>query len=379
MRDPPIPIAKPYVGPEEEAAVAEVLRSGWLTQGPKVAAFEQALAAYVGAPHAVAVSSCTTALHLTFVALGLGAGDEVVCPSLSFIATANAIVHAGAQPVFADVDARTLNVTAETVAERIGPRTRAILAVHQIGMPADLDELSQLAASRGLILVEDAACAIGAKYRDARVGRPHGVAACFSFHPRKILTTGEGGMITTADGALAERLRRLRHHGMTISDLDRHRAVGRSLRESYVEVGYNFRMSDLQAAVGIVQLGRLEDMLARRRAQVARYRQLLSTVRALAMEPEPDDRVPSHQSVVVRVLDGGRARRDAIVDRLMAAGIGVRPGLMAAHLQPPYAARGVALPVTEALTDELLMLPAFHEMTDAQQDRVVAALQADRD
>jgi perosamine synthetase len=362
-----IPIARPFVGVEEEAAVADVLRSGWLTQGPRVAEFEAAFAAYVGAPHAVAVTSCTTALHLTLVALGVGPGDEVVCPSLSFIATANAIVHAGARPVFADVDERSLNLTAATVEPLLGPRCKAILAVHQVGVPADLDELGELLRARGVALVEDAACAVGATYHGARVGRPHGVAACFSFHPRKILTTGEGGMITTADGELAARLRRLRHHGMSVSDLERHRARG-YVQETYLEVGYNYRMSDLQAAVGVVQLGRLDAMLARRRAQAERYRRAFD---GSPVEPPQaaGDREPNFQSYVVRVRGG----RDRFVEAMIAAGVSARPGVMAAHRAPPYAALGVSLPITEALADECVVLPLYHELGDADQDRVIEA------
>lgn len=373
MSEPVIPIAKPFFGPEEEAAVAAVLRSGWVTQGPRVAEFERAFAAYVGAPHAVAMSSCTTALHATLVALGIGAGDEVICPSLSFIATANAIVHAGARPVFAEVDERTFNLAPEAVERAIGPRTRAILAVHQVGLPCDLDELGEIARARGLFLVEDAACAVGATYKGARIGRPHGVAACFSFHPRKILTCGEGGMVTTADAALAERLRRLRHHGMTISDLDRHQAQGRYVRETYVEVGYNYRMTDLQAAVGLVQLRRLDDMLARRRALAARYTELLADVPQIEPPYAPPDRAPNFQSYVIRLRGAGRATRDAAIDRLLAAGVTTRPGIMCAHREPPYSSAG-PLPVTEAVGDETLALPLFHQLREADQQRVGDAI-----
>ncbi len=374
MAVPTIPIARPWFGAEEEAAVAEVLRSGWVTQGPRVAEFEAAFAAYVGAPHAVALSSCTTALHATLLALGIGAGDEVICPSLSFIATANAIAHTGARPVFADVDERTFNLLPAAVERAIGPRTKGILAVHQVGLPCELDDLAQLARTRGLVLVEDAACAIGSTYRGARIGRPHGAAACFSFHPRKILTCGEGGMVTTASAELAERLRRLRHHGMTVSDLDRHRARGSYLRESYVEIGFNFRLTDLQAAIGLVQLRRLDAMLARRRALAARYQVLLRDVPAVEPPWSPADREHNYQSYVVRLRGGGRARRDAALDALVAAGIGARPGVMSAHREPPYAAERVELPVTTAIADETLALPLFHEMTEAQQDEVVRAL-----
>ena len=198
-----IPVALPFVGSEEETAVLQVLRSGWLTQGPRVAEFEKQFAEYVGAKHAIAVSSCTTALHLAMVAAGVSAGDEVICPSLSFIATANSIRYVGATPVFVDIDPATFNLDPNRVEEAITPRTKAILVVHQIGLPAALTEILEIARRRNLTVIEDAACAIGSAYQGQRVGLPHAFMACFSFHPRKILTTGEGGMITTSDENVA--------------------------------------------------------------------------------------------------------------------------------------------------------------------------------
>ena len=338
-----IPIARPFFGAEEEAAAAEVLRSRWVGQGPKVAEFERAFAEYVGAPHAVATSSCTTALHMTLAALGIGDGHEVICPSLSFIATANSIVHAGAKPVFAEVDQRTFNLMPGKLP--IGPRTKAILLVHQIGLPANLEEFEKIARAHKLHLIEDAACAVGATYRGTRIGKPVGVAACFSFHPRKIISTGEGGMITTADADLADRLRSLRNHG-----------------DPYDRIGWNYRMTDLQAAIGIVQLGRLDSMLARRRSLAARYSESLAKVADVPVVPS--DREHAFQSYVIRVRDRGR-----IMAQLEAAGIQTRIGLMAAHLQPLY--RGVSLPVSERLAAELLALPLYHELAEADQDRVI--------
>jgi perosamine synthetase len=361
MRATPIPIARPFVGEEEETAAREVLRSGWLMQGPKVAEFEQAFAARVGASEAVAVSSGTTAIALALIALGVAAGDEVICPSLSFIATANAIVHAGAKPVFADVDPRTLNLDPESVRVAITPRTRAILAVHQLGLPAELDALLALSRERGLILVEDAACAIGASYHNLPIGRPHGAAACFSFHPRKILTTGEGGMITTADPALAARLRALRNHGLDGG--------------AYPAVGFNARMTDLQAAIGRVQLGRLDAFLESRRAQAARYQAALASVAGVALFEPPADRAPNFQSYVVRVR-AGRKARDQVMATLAGEGIATRPGVMAAHREPAHAGFATAaLPHTERAADETLALPIFFQLTGEEQDQVIAALE----
>ena len=334
--------------------MVEVLRSGWVMQGPRALAFERAFAAYVGAPHAVAVSSGTAAIHLALVAAGIGAGDEVICPSLSFIATANAIVHAGARPVFAEVDERTYNLTADTVAARIGKRVKAILAVHQVGLPAELDALRALADERRVVLIEDAACAVGSSYRGRRIGAPHGLAACFSFHPRKVLTCGEGGMVTTADAHLAARVRALRQHGQTKRGYD---------------FGYNFRMTDLQAAIGLVQLGKLDAMLLLRRAQAKRYDEALPS----GMAPfVPAGGAPNYQSYVIRA----RGNRDALVSALDQAGIATRPGIMASHLCPPFDATRVDLRLTESLAAETLALPLYHQMTDDDQDRVVAAIRS---
>ena len=234
-----IPITRPSLGEEEVAAVADVIRSGWLTQGKRVEEFEQAVAHYVGAEHAVAVSNCTSALHLALVAAGVGHGDEVICPSFSFIATANAIVHAGAVPVFVDIDPRTYNIDATSVERAITERTSAIVPVDQIGLAADLRYIRELAHFHNLAIVEDAAPALGATVDAERVGSRSDLT-CFSFHPRKSITTGEGGMITTADGDVAAHLRRLRSHGASTSDLMRH-ASGTDELEPYAELGFNYR------------------------------------------------------------------------------------------------------------------------------------------
>lgn len=368
-----IPVMIPWLGEEEARAASEAVLSGWVAQGPRVAAFEQAFAERVGAEHGVAVSSCTTALHLSLVALGLGPADEVVVPSLSFIATANAVRYVGAEPVFADVDLATGNLTVATVDAVRTARTRAVLAVHQGGAPADVHALRAACADWDLPLVEDAACAIGSSVGGKPVG--HGaLIAAWSFHPRKLVTTGEGGMITTDDAEWAARLRRLREHGMSASAAERH-ASNKPVLESYLEVGYNYRMTDVQAAIGLVQLGRLEAMIARRRELAARYDTLLHDVPGLTPVRDPAHGQSNFQSYWVLLDEDFPVGRDDLLAALAAAGISARRGIMAAHLEPAYADHPRApLPVTERITHDSLILPLFHTMTEAQQDRVVAAL-----
>jgi perosamine synthetase len=371
-----IPVARPFFGPEEEEAVAEVLRSGWVSQGPRVAAFEERFAAYVGAEHAIAVSSCTTALHLALVASSLGTGDEVLCPSLSFIATANAIAYVGARPVFIDIDPETYNLNPGRIAEAMTPRTRAILVVHQVGLPAALDDILAIANRHGLLVLEDAACAVGAEYRGQRIGAPHTRLACFSFHPRKILVTGEGGMITTGDARLAARLRRLRQHGMSTSDLARHSASA-VIFETYDELGYNYRMTDLQATVGLVQLGRLPDFLTRRRYLAARYSERLARLGWLLVPKEPEGCRHTFQSYVVRLAPGAPITRDALMQGLLQRGISTRRGIMAIHREAPYQDPCWAerLPETEATTQQTIILPLFHQMTEDEQDYVIECIE----
>ena len=372
-----IPIARPFVGEEEEHAVLRVLRSGWLSQGPRVAEFETRFAEFVGAKHAVAVSSCTTALHLALVAAGIGAGDEVLCPSLSFIATANSIRYLGATPIFVDVDPDTFNLDPTRVEEAITTRTRAILAVHQIGLPAALNELLDIARRRNLVLIEDAACAIGSEYQDRKIGMPHSFMACFSFHPRKILTTGEGGMMTTSDETIAARLRRLRQHAMSTSDLARHNSKS-VVTEVYDEVGYNYRMTDLQAAVGLVQLDRLEGFLTRRRALASRYSEELKSIAWLKTPVQPAGYRHNYQSYMLRVLPDAPISRDDLMQRMLERGISTRRGIMSSHREPPYvdAKWSKLLKNSEAVTDQCMILPLFHQMTEQEQSEVIEAIRA---
>lgn len=371
-----IPVAKPSFGVDEENGVLEVLRSGWVSQGPRVAEFERKFADYVGAADAVAVSSCTTALHLALVAAGIQPGDEVLCPSLSFIATANAIVNAGGTPVFVDIDRATYNIDPNCIESAITPRTKAILIVHQIGLPAAIDEITSVAEKHGLMLIEDAACAIGAEYHGQRIGQPHSLMACFSFHPRKILTTGEGGMITSADLELTARLRKLRQHAMSLSDVARHNSM-QVVTESYDEVGYNFRMTDLQAAVGIAQLASLDKMIARRRELAQRYTDRLFAIPWLRVPFQPAESLANFQSYMVALTTESPIGRDDLMQKLLDLGISSRRGIMAIHREKPYRNEKweQSLPVTNLVTDSTLVLPLFHAMEFSEQDYVIECLE----
>lgn len=370
-----INVMQPWLGPEEAAAVTEVLASGWIAQGPKVAEFERAFADRMQVAHAVAVSSCTTGLHLALLVAGVQPGDDVVVPSFSFIATANAAVYAGARPVFADVDTTTGNLTAETVEAALTDRTRAVVAVDQGGVPVDLDAIRAVCDPRGIKVVEDAACGAGSTYH----GRPVGVGAdvtAWSFHPRKLVTTGEGGMVTTDNADWATRARRLREHAMSVSAADRHGKV-LAPQEEYAEVGFNYRMTDVQAAIGIVQLGKLDEMVARRREIAAVYAKHIAEIPGLRAVKDPSWGTSNFQSFWVEVEEGFPLDREELLAHLADADISARRGIMASHVQPAYRDRDTgdaSLPVTEHLTAHTLILPVFHTMSDSDQARVVEAL-----
>jgi dTDP-4-amino-4,6-dideoxygalactose transaminase len=375
-----IPVARPWMGEEEAAAARRAIVSGWVTQGPEVAAFEQEFAAWVGAPHACAVSSCTTALHLALLAVGVGPGDEVVTVSHSFVATANAVRYCGAVPVFVDIEPDTLNIDPTLVEPALSPRTRAILCVHQLGMPCDVAALSAIARARRIPLVEDAACAIGSEVRMEGgwqcVGRPHGDVACFSFHPRKLLSTGDGGMLTTARADLDARFRLLRQHGMTVPDTVRH-ASAVVVSEEYGVVGYNYRLTDIQAAIGREQLKRLPAMVQRRRELAARYIDALRAIDGVRVTREPVWARTNWQSFAVR-LDPALDQRD-VMQQLLDEGIATRRGVMNAHREPAYAGGAwrstpAGLRHSEQAQDATILLPLYHQLTYEDQDRVVDAL-----
>ena len=379
MAVPTIPIIKPLMDEAEADAARRVILSGWVTQGPEVAAFEKEFCAFTGAPYACAVSNCTTALHLALLVAGVKAGDEVITVSHSYIATANAVTYCGARPVFVDIDRDTFNIDPEAVVAAITPRTRALLVVHQMGLPCDLARLSEIAAAHGLRLIEDAACAIGSEILHEgdwrRIGRPQGDVACFSFHPRKVMSTGDGGMLTTRDPEMDRQFRLLRQHGMSVPDLARHGAA-QVVFEEHPVIGYNYRMTDIQAAVGRVQLTRLPDIVARRRALASRYTALLADANGLRPPSEPAWARSNWQSYCVRLPEGADQR--SVMQHMLDAGIATRRGIMCSHREAAYRTDDYAgrLPRSEAAQDGSIILPLFHQMTDAEQERVVAELKA---
>jgi perosamine synthetase len=392
-----IPIVRPGLGEAEVEAVAAVIRSGWIAQGPEVAAFEHDLAQAVGAPYAVAVSNCTTALELCLRALGIGLDDDVVTVSHSFIATANAVVAVGARPIFVDIDPATFSMDASLLEAVLTPKTRAILCVHQLGFPCALPAILAIADRNKLPVIEDAACAIGSEIQIEgtwqRIGRPHGLAACFSFHPRKVITTGDGGMITTADKALADRLRLLRQHAMAAGSTLR-RENQRVVFESFVEPAYNFRMTDMQAALARPQLARLDAIIATRRALAERYREALDGHAWLAPPQEPTWMRANFQSYPLRMRPDCRPSQVAIMQHLLDRGVASRRGVGNAHSEPAYQGidwscgpapcdtqahregRCHRLGQSEEARDRTILIPLFHGMTEAEQAHVIAALRS---
>jgi perosamine synthetase len=372
-----IPIAMPLLGDAEAEAAHRAVLSGWVSQGPEVAAFEREFATSVGASHACAVSNCTTALHLALLAVGVGLGDEVITASHSFIATANSIRYCGANPVFVDIDPLTYNIDPQQVAEAVTGRTRAILAIHQMGMPCDLHALMAVASRHDIALIEDAACAAGSQVQLNRqweqIGKPHGHIACFSFHPRKVITTGEGGMLTTSNPEFDHKFRLSRQHGMSIPDTVRHGSQQVTF-EDYLLVGYNYRMTDIQAAVGRKQLERLPDLISRRRALAARYAELLGNIKGLGLPVEPDWARSNWQSYCVRLPN--RVDQKAVMQGLLNQGIATRRGIMCSHRESPYFGEKERhnLRQSELAQDHSILLPIYTQMTEGDLVCVADAL-----
>lgn len=376
----PIPITKPLIGESEIVAATRPLSSGWVTQGPEVAAFEAEFANYIGSKYACAVSNCTAALHLSLLALNIQPGDEVITVSHSFIATANSIRYCQAIPVFVDVDANTYNIDPSLIEKAISPKTKAILCVHQMGMPCDLSQIKQIASNHNLPIVEDAACAIGSEIKwDGvweKIGKPHGDLACFSFHPRKIITTGDGGMITTNNSAYNDFLHKMRQHCMSIPDTVRHSA-NKIIFEEYPEVGYNYRMTDIQAAIGREQLKRLPEIIERRRYLANRYINKLSASDKIILPAEPEWAHSNWQSFCIQLASSNQLE---VMQKLLDLGISTRRGIMCSHKEPAYANHidtfrlGSNLINSEFCQSTGIILPLFHQLSESAQDYIITSI-----
>jgi len=372
-----IPLVKLSLDELEANAVSETILSGWVTQGPQVTAFEQEFTQLVGAAHACAVSNCTAALHLALKAVGVSPGDEVITVSYSFLATANAIRYLNATPVFIDIDGATYTMDPELIEAAVTPRTKAVLCVHQLGMPCDLESIIAVSRKHDLKVVEDAACAIGSEIRIGGewqpVGRPHGDAACFSFHPRKVLTTGEGGMICTNDPEIDRKARLWRQHAMSVTDLVRSRS-DKIVAETFDEIGYNYRLTDIQAAVGRIQLQKLFNIISRRHALGARYREILGRKNGIGVPDEPPFARSNWQTFSVTLPDG--CDRDSVMQRMRDMGVETRRPSVCCHLEASHAdlALPFELPVSERTYKRAVAIPLYPQMSKSEQDRVIEAL-----
>ncbi|MFA5089613.1 MAG: DegT/DnrJ/EryC1/StrS family aminotransferase [Candidatus Omnitrophota bacterium] len=368
-----IHIAKPYLTKREAQSAYDAILTGWVTQGPNVQRFEEAFAGYVGAKYAVAVSSCTTALHLSMIVSGVERGDEVICPSMSFIATANSILYVGAKPVFADVHPKTYNIDVEHVRTLVTKKTRAVLIVHQMGMPADIDAYRQLCAKYKLKLIEDAACAVGSEYKGKKIGS-YSDLVCFSFHPRKVITTGEGGMVTTSNKGYYKRLRLLRQHGMSVNDRARHLS-NKVIFEDYLELGYNYRMTDIQAAIGIKQLEKLDWIISQRRKIAGRYNDAFRDIDCIRLPLEETGYFSNYQSYPVYIKMGAPISRDGLMQKMLNAGISTRRGIMTAHREIAYRdfCKRCRLPVSEDISDRSILLPLYVPMSNKEIRSVIKA------
>jgi dTDP-4-amino-4,6-dideoxygalactose transaminase len=384
-----IPITKPLFGEEELEAIQRPLESGWVVQGPYVEQFEGKFCEFTGAKHSVATSSCTTALHIAVAALGLAPGDEVLVPAFTWVSTANVVEYMGAKPVFVDIDLTTFNVDPELLEAAVTPRTVGIIPVHLFGLAADMDPILELASEHDLWVVEDAACAFGTRYRGAHAGT-FGDAGCFSFHPRKSITTGEGGMLTTGSDELAELSRSLRDHGASRSDHARHVSSGSFLLSEYHHLGFNFRMTDMQGALGCVQMDRGQGVLDERTRRARVYDEQLAALGWLQPPAVPAGYEHGYQAYVCLFqpekasldnLVSLRTRRNQLMATLEDGGISTRQGTHAAALQGYYRDKyGLAeadfpnASLAEALT---ITLPLYAQMTDEEQASVVEALRVE--
>lgn len=371
-----IPIAKPYLTADEAQAAYDTILTGWITQGPRVAEFEEKFARYTGAKYAVAVSNCTTALHLAMIVAGIKEGDEVICPSMSYVATANSIKYVGAKPVFAEVDPKTYNLDVVDTERRITPKTKAILLVHQIGMPADIDAFKRLADTYNLKLIEDAACAAGSAYQNSKIGS-HSDLVCFSLHPRKVISTGDGGFITTNREDYYQRMKLLRQHGMSVNDRVRHESA-KVIFEDHIEVGYNYRMTDIQAAVGIKQLEKLDWIVEERRKIAKQYNEAFADIDFIRLPIEEEGYFSNYQSYSVYLKENCPISRNELMQKMLDAGISTRRGIMTSHRETAYKAEceGLSLPVSENAADNSIILPLYIPMSSEDIKKVIETFKA---
>jgi perosamine synthetase len=378
-----VPIARTSLTEAEIESVLEPLRSGWLVQGPKVREFEEAWSAFAGVKHSIAVTSCTTGLHLSLAAMGFGPGDEAIVPAFTWIATANVVEHLGGKVVFCDIDLNTFNLDVEQLETKIGPKTKAILPVHLFGLAADMDPINGLAKKHGLWVVEDAACGFGSRYHGQHVGGL-GDTGVFSFHPRKAITTGEGGMITTQSDKLAEKIRRLRDHGAAMTDLQRHLGARPYLLADHPDAGYNQRMTDIQAALGVAQMSRATEIVAERQRLASVYDEAFADLDWLKTPAQVSDLEHGYQSypclfqpenITAESVPRINVARNAWMDQLQKAGISTRPATHAVHMltfyRDKYEMRPADMPNAYAANDCSISLPLFHGMTEVEQEYVI--------
>ena len=373
-----LPLTHPAFDDAETEMLQRCLASGWVTQGPLTAEFEGLVAERHGVRHALATTSCTAALHLANLALGLKPGDEVVVPAFTWVTSAHAAEYVGAKAVLVDIDAATFNLDPERLEAAITSNTRAVVAVHLFGLAADMDAINAIARKHALSVIEDAACAIGTEYKGRPVGAL-GDIGCFSFHPRKIVTTGEGGMVTTDRDDLADLVRSLRNHGSTGLPQGGDEPCGPWIMATFDRIGYNLRLSDIQSAVGIAQMGKLDRLLQERRAAATDYSELLSGVDEIIVPTEGVEcRGHSFQSYVVRVVTGGRPRRNHVMARLAEHEIQTRPGTHAVHrlgyYRNKYGFEAEAFPNAAISEDTTITLPIFPDMTAEDRRRVVGIM-----
>ncbi|MBV6478172.1 MAG: UDP-4-amino-4-deoxy-L-arabinose--oxoglutarate aminotransferase [Ignavibacteria bacterium] len=372
-----IPISKPYLTEDEAASAHDTILSGWVTQGPKVEEFEKKFCEYTGAEFAIAVSNCTTALHLAMIVSGIGRNDEVICPSMSYIATANCIRYTGAVPVFAEINPITYNIDAGHAEKLINKKTKAVLIAHQIGLPADIDAFRKLCENHSLKLIEDAACAAGSSYKGKKIGS-HSELVCFSFHPRKVITTGEGGMITTNNEDYYDRLKILRQHGMSVNAMQRHIAEkqGKVIQEDHIETGYNYRMTDIQAAIGIKQLKKLDWIVNERRKIALRYISELKDINCIRLPDEEEGYFSNFQSFSIYLKENSPLKRNELIVKLNENGIASKRGIMTSHRETAYKKEysKIKLPISENTSDNSLLIPLFIPMSEEEINFVITTL-----